>query len=351
MVNFAHPTSNAPSQPRLPRLSEPTAAMANRLFCRRSPKALETGETTLELTSIAPSEEDVILDQQHALELSVGTTRLRLGFSQATLEALLPHSVELAALEHPLQPALWFEYALLPLLTKWEDALGAPIRLAPPSSRSIEPDWLCAQLSATINGAPHTLGIATSPDPTGPVATLLSDGWPSTLQRNPAIPLSLSVVLGNQRLSLRELASLQAGDAVIIEGDLARLRLFIDKLPVGHARRQPDHTVVVEQSLAPAPHMSLRSSRFMSDPLSSEHSGDEVNTFDDIPIELQAELARIDLTLAELGQLSAGSLLPIDRAPDASITLRANGRAIGTGRLVQLGDALAIQITRINHDG
>jgi type III secretion protein Q len=58
-------------------------------------------------------------------------------------------------------------------------------------------------------------------------------------------------------------------------------------------------------------------------------------------------LGRIELSLAEIRQLAPGAIVPISRPLEDSVDILANGRRIGRGSLVQIGDSLGIRITRL----
>lgn len=65
-------------------------------------------------------------------------------------------------------------------------------------------------------------------------------------------------------------------------------------------------------------------------------------------LSLDFELVRLTLTLAELEQLQAGSVIPLpDTLDDATVTVRTAGRAIARGRLVAMGDTLGVQLTEL----
>ena len=72
---------------------------------------------------------------------------------------------------------------------------------------------------------------------------------------------------------------------------------------------------------------------------------------DDIPVKLLFELGRVELSLAEVRQLSAGAVIPVSRPLEESVDIFANGRRIGRGSLVRIGDNLGVRITRLFHHG
>jgi type III secretion protein Q len=69
-----------------------------------------------------------------------------------------------------------------------------------------------------------------------------------------------------------------------------------------------------------------------------------------VKVHLVFELGRSDLTVGEVSQLAPGTLLPLARPVEDAIDIVANGKRIGTGTLVQIGDSIGIRVTRLNHD-
>lgn len=72
---------------------------------------------------------------------------------------------------------------------------------------------------------------------------------------------------------------------------------------------------------------------------------------DDIPVKMLFELGHIELSLAEVRQLAPGALIPLPRPLEESVDISANGRRIGRGSLVRIGDNLGVRITRLFHHG
>lgn len=82
-----------------------------------------------------------------------------------------------------------------------------------------------------------------------------------------------------------------------------------------------------------------------------ETTGDQAGTAPDVmsvPVTLSIVTGEREMTLAELGALSAGAHLPLEvpeAAPGSPVRLLANGRAVGTGHLVQIDGALAVRVS------
>nr|WP_281430401.1 FliM/FliN family flagellar motor switch protein [Salinicola acroporae] len=69
-----------------------------------------------------------------------------------------------------------------------------------------------------------------------------------------------------------------------------------------------------------------------------------------MPVQLTCELGRLELSLGELRQLGEGSVLPLERRPERAVDLVVNGRRMGRGRLIAIGDAIGVQVERLALD-
>lgn len=64
-----------------------------------------------------------------------------------------------------------------------------------------------------------------------------------------------------------------------------------------------------------------------------------------LPVLVEFELGRLELTLGELAGLQPGYVFPLPAFVEgANVTLRANGRAAGRGELVAVGDTLGVRL-------
>ena len=68
---------------------------------------------------------------------------------------------------------------------------------------------------------------------------------------------------------------------------------------------------------------------------------------DDLPVRLVFELGRVELSLGELQRLAPGALVPLARAVDEPLDIMANGRRLGRGTLVQIGESLGVRIVSL----
>ncbi len=86
----------------------------------------------------------------------------------------------------------------------------------------------------------------------------------------------------------------------------------------------------------------------MSNPTEfSGPSGLHDSDMDDLPVRLVFELGRAQLSLGELQRPGPGALVPLGRPPDEPLDIMANGRRLGRGTLVQIGDSLGVRIVSL----
>jgi type III secretion system YscQ/HrcQ family protein len=71
----------------------------------------------------------------------------------------------------------------------------------------------------------------------------------------------------------------------------------------------------------------------------------------DAPIELQVEVARFSLTLAELQRLRPGDVLATGRRIGEHVKLRIAGQAFAEGELVDIEGELGVRILTFNAPG
>jgi flagellar motor switch/type III secretory pathway protein FliN len=63
-----------------------------------------------------------------------------------------------------------------------------------------------------------------------------------------------------------------------------------------------------------------------------------------LPITLEVELARVELSVGELARLEPGAALPLALDRRGLVTLRAGERAVARGELVEIDGAVGVRI-------
>jgi len=67
----------------------------------------------------------------------------------------------------------------------------------------------------------------------------------------------------------------------------------------------------------------------------------------DVPLSVTVEVARLSITLNKLLALQPGNTLDLAITPEQGVNLTVNGKIVGRGELMQIGETLGIQITEV----
>jgi type III secretion protein Q len=162
------------------------------------------------------------------------------------------------------------------------------------------------------------------------------------------LPLAVCVRVAAATFVAGEIATLSPGDVVMADHGRQQMRAAV--------------AVIAEHLVAPV-ELTAAGAQIAAQPMhghgslwewSMENGGDrsradvlQKTDLDDIPVKLLFELGRIELSLAEIRHLAPGALLPLQRPLEDGVDILANGRRIGRGSLIQIGDGLGIRITRL----
>ncbi|HET9160266.1 MAG TPA: flagellar motor switch protein FliN [Caulobacteraceae bacterium] len=71
----------------------------------------------------------------------------------------------------------------------------------------------------------------------------------------------------------------------------------------------------------------------------------------DVPVNISAVLGRANLSVAQLLQLGAGSVLELDRKVGEAIDIYVNNRLVARGEVVVVDERLGVTMTEIIKDG
>ncbi len=73
----------------------------------------------------------------------------------------------------------------------------------------------------------------------------------------------------------------------------------------------------------------------------------EESTIDELPVALAFEVGRAAMPLGEVRQLAPGAIVPLADVAGASVDILANGRRIGRGEIVRIGESVGVRIVRM----
>ncbi len=203
-------------------------------------------------------------------------------------------------------------------------------------------------LHGSLDGAPFASWLSLAPSAVEAVARL-ARLLPAGRQLTPDPPVVVSARVGLARLGVQALASVQVGDAVLIEeGPLQNGRVMV---VVGERRaalaRRTGTAVTLEQPLQPAGAFEAGEWTMQDE----QECASVEATFGDLRVTLVFELGRRLATLDEVRGLAPGQVLGLGRDEAAPVDILANGARLGRGEIVKIGDALAVRIIGLHgHD-
>jgi type III secretion protein Q len=85
-------------------------------------------------------------------------------------------------------------------------------------------------------------------------------------------------------------------------------------------------------------------SGLVSDHLDPPGVGPVTAKLDEVPVHLVFELGRVELAIADLETLDTGYVFDLGKPLTQSVDIIANGRRVGSGALVRLGEAIGVQV-------
>jgi len=245
----------------------------------------------------------------------------------------------------PARKALLIEAAFAEMFAALEARLGETIELRESFGK---PSGSALQFSIAVRLGADSVeiaGIAGSPGILARLFALLPKvntrpGWLDP------VPVPLSLRHAEVRITLGELKRAAVGDTLLFDRHLpvGEAGLLIGWHRVAAVRIEGN---AVRLHTAPAPARSSRWEWLMDDLNGGSSTADCAGTLDDLPVRIVFEFGRSEMTLKELAGLGAGSIVALPTSPDEPLSLIANGRRIGQGEPVRIGEALGVRITRL----
>ena len=73
----------------------------------------------------------------------------------------------------------------------------------------------------------------------------------------------------------------------------------------------------------------------------------EKTSLSQVPLTVNVEVARFNLSLEELKKMTPGFKLPVNINP-LSVNLVVGGKSIGTGEIIQIGETTGVKVIKLN---
>jgi type III secretion protein Q len=165
------------------------------------------------------------------------------------------------------------------------------------------------------------------------------------------LPVTVCVRVAATTLSVGEISRLSPGDVVLVEQCWRKPHSALAVI-AEHLVAPVEFTAAGGQ-LVTAPMRGRGSAwEWSMENVSGKPSGDgeQNGVLDDLPVKLVFELGRVELSLREIRQLAPGAVVALARPLEESVDVVANGRRIGRGNLIQIGDSLGVRLARLFED-
>jgi type III secretion protein Q len=143
-----------------------------------------------------------------------------------------------------------------------------------------------------------------------------------------SIPALVRLEVGRTLLSLQDFEALDLHDAVLLD-DTQPAVAVADRLRYS-ARIEHPHIILGE---------------IMSTPAQAAESSGRIQ---DIPVRLVFEVGQLEIPFGELQQLRPGYTFTLGSPVEAPVTILANGKAIGSGELLDINGRLGVRVTELS---
>lgn len=201
-----------------------------------------------------------------------------------------------------------------------------------------------------LTGVDETIGCVLTANDVGLAVRIgrLLDELDKTRPPIPAeFPLPVCLRRGPLAINLGELQSLQVDDVVLFsdaeEGRMAAL-VIAERLyaPVALTADGP-------QLLAAPTAIAGSNWEWTMNQNTQPPAGQtlEESTLDELPVALAFEVGRTAMPLGEVRQLAPGAIVPLADVAEATVDILANGRRVGRGEIVRIGESLGVRIVRM----
>jgi len=174
--------------------------------------------------------------------------------------------------------------------------------------------------------------------------SVLSKALPIAQQHIPGdLGMALRVEIGAFSIKAGALGTLSKGDALAWEKPPETVRLIAQDSHSAAAKWSDGGLEITSgfQRMDQGEHLGM----------ASELEEPQAEAMDDLDVRVSVRAGEALITLGDLKKLGAGSILPMSKSDGDGVDLVVNGRRIGTGQLVRVGGAQAVEIKELFSDG
>jgi type III secretion protein Q len=335
----------------LPAVSPAAADSLNAFYRSRPALVFPLAGRTATMTTSWPRTQDDGSDTCR-VEITVDGAPGTLIVSRSLVKALVGALDPDQRVDHldPRHLALVLELALDDALSTLEKGLGLQLAIGSVEmSSDAASDAASLAFGIVIDGLGSFFGELLLPPFYATHLARFLDRCAGGVVRDIELPVPVSVRVAAATCSVGEIATLLPGDVVMADHRCQEARTAVAVL-AEHVAAPVRLTAAGAQLTAPPVRVQGSIWEWSMESGGGRPRGDAEKTdLDDIPVKLVFELGRVELSLAEVRQLAPGAVIPVPRPLEESVDISANGRRIGRGTLVQIGNNLGVRITKLFH--
>lgn len=319
----------------------------NAFYRRRGPAQITIAGKTMSIAAVWPAPNRV--DQPLCtISFTVGDTAGKLRLPLSVVERGLAKADELIDVKRlaPAHAALLLESVFEEDLEWIESKLGETIAIA-----SVEQKDTVLEETAfafALTGKDETIGCTLHTD-SADLAVQAGRFLDAIGEVTPPVPAEfpLPVCLWRHALtiSLGELQGLQPGDVVLLDDEEEEAALVIAERLYAPAVL----TASGPQLLAAPTAIAGSKWEWTMNQNAPPHADQalEESTLDELPVALAFELGRTAMPLGEVRQLAPGAIVPLVNVTKEMVDIIANGKRVGRGEIVRIGESLGVRVARM----
>lgn len=165
------------------------------------------------------------------------------------------------------------------------------------------------------------------------------------------LPVRLSLDVGWTDLSFAAFRHLEERDLILLDECwiVQDSRIFLRAgRQVGLPAEIEDTRIVIAGELEEIMYDDIDDDRDQDEDNDSDSNNDSAKTLDGIQMRVSFDLGQRSMTLGELRQLSPGYVFELGRPVRSAVNIRANGKLIGEGELVDVDGQMAVSILKLS---
>ena len=318
----------------------------NAFYRRRAPAEITIAGRTVAISVVWPAPNPA--DQRlGTIDFTIGETIGKLRLPLSTIEQGLTgadSTVDLKRLQ-PAHAALLLESAFEEELEWLEGELGDRIAITSIERKDTVSDD--DPFAFALTGKDDTIDCALSMD-SGlalRMGRLLDRIGKESSPIPPEFPLPVCLWRNALTIDLGELQSLQPGDVVLFEEDEGSAAFVIADRFFAPVALTPSGPQLLAAPTAIAGSKWEWTMNKNTPPPAGQAL--EESNLEELPVALVFELGRTAMPLGEVRQLAPGAIVPLAEVTSETVDIIANGKRVGRGEIVRIGESLGVRIARM----